>query len=117
MLAEPADKPDPAEFGASCEAAAPGGQGLTDDDGVVVGDQHLAVDVDQLSDQRPLQVGVRPQAGERDEVHPLVPHCKHDRPESRQNRQVRQNRSQTFVQQNISFYFNYFKTVKSFLRS
>lgn len=51
------------------------GSRLTDDDCVVVSDEHLAVDVDELRHQAPLQLGVSPQAGERDVVHPLVVHC------------------------------------------
>ena len=51
---------------------------LTDDDGVVVGDQHLAVHVDELGDEFPLQLGVSPQAGDGDVVHPLVSHWKQD---------------------------------------
>lgn len=49
---------------------------ITDYDGVVVGDEHLAVDVDELGDQLPLQVSVSPQAGDGDVVHPLVSHWK-----------------------------------------
>lgn len=47
----------------------------TDDDRVVVGDEHLAVDVDELRDQASLQLGVRAQAGKGDVVHPLIVHC------------------------------------------
>ena len=47
---------------------------LTDDDCVVVSDEHLAVDVDELSYQAALQLGVRPQTGEGDVVHPVVVH-------------------------------------------
>lgn len=47
---------------------------LTDDDGVVVGDEHLAVDVDELGDRPPLQLGVGPQTGDGDVVDPLVSH-------------------------------------------
>jgi len=47
---------------------------FTDDDGVVIGDEHLAVDVDELGDQLPLQGGVGPQARDGDVVHPMVPH-------------------------------------------
>lgn len=47
---------------------------LTDDDRVVVGDEHLAVDVDELRDQASLQLGVSPQASEGDVLHPLVVH-------------------------------------------
>ena len=46
----------------------------TDDDCVVVSDEHLAVDVDELRDQTALQLGVRPQTGEGDVVHPVVVH-------------------------------------------
>lgn len=47
---------------------------LTDDDCVVVSDEHFAVDVDELCDQTSLQLSVSPQAGERDVVHPVVVH-------------------------------------------
>lgn len=47
----------------------------TDDDRVVVGDEHLAVDVDELCDQASLQLGVSAQTGEGDVVHPLIVHC------------------------------------------
>lgn len=47
---------------------------LTDDDSVVVGDQHLAVDVDELRHQLPPQLSVSPQAGDGDVVHPLISH-------------------------------------------
>lgn len=47
---------------------------LTDDDGVVVGDQHLAVDVDELRHQLHPQLSVSPQAGDGDVVHPLISH-------------------------------------------
>lgn len=47
---------------------------LTDDDYVVVDDEHFAVDVDELCDQASLQLGVSPQAGDGDVVHPLVVH-------------------------------------------
>lgn len=47
---------------------------LTDDDCVVVSDQHFAVDVDELGHQASLQLYVCPQTGEGDVVHPLVVH-------------------------------------------
>lgn len=47
---------------------------LTDDDCVVVSDEHLAVDVDELRYQAALQLGVRPQTSEGDVVHPVVVH-------------------------------------------
>lgn len=47
----------------------------TDDDRVVVSDEHLAVHVDELRDQASLQLGVSAQAGEGDVVHPLIVHC------------------------------------------
>lgn len=50
------------------------GSRLTDDDCVVVSDEHLAVDVDELRHQATLQLRVGPQAGEGDVVHPLVVH-------------------------------------------
>lgn len=49
---------------------------FTDYDGVVVGDEHLAVDVDELGDQLPLQLSVSPQTSDGDVVHPLVSHWK-----------------------------------------
>lgn len=51
---------------------------FTDDDGVVVGDEHLAVHVDELGDQPPLQLSVSPQTTDGDVVDPLVPHCKQE---------------------------------------
>lgn len=50
------------------------GSRLTDDDCVVVGDEHLAVDVDELRHQASLQLSVSPQARKGDVVHPLVVH-------------------------------------------
>ncbi|TNN33572.1 hypothetical protein EYF80_056269 [Liparis tanakae] len=47
---------------------------LTDDDRVVVGDEHLAVHVDELRHQPTLQLRVSPQAREGDVVHPMVVH-------------------------------------------
>lgn len=47
---------------------------LTNDDCVVVSDEHLAVDVDELCDEAPLQLSMSPQASEGDVVHPLVVH-------------------------------------------
>lgn len=47
----------------------------TDDDRVVVGDEHLAVDVDELRDQASLQLDVRAQASKGDVVHPVIVHC------------------------------------------
>lgn len=47
---------------------------LTDDDCVVVSDEHFAVDVDELCDQASLQLSVSTQAGDGDVVHPLVVH-------------------------------------------
>lgn len=52
---------------------------LTDDDRIVVGDEHLAVDVDELGDQTSLQLSVSPQTSEGDVVHPLVVHWETDR--------------------------------------
>ena len=48
----------------------------TDDDGVVVGDEQLAVDVDELSDEASLQLCMGPHTGKGDVVHPLVVHWK-----------------------------------------
>lgn len=48
---------------------------VTDDDGVVIGDEHLAVHVDELRHQLCLQLSVSPQTNDGDVVHPLVPHC------------------------------------------
>lgn len=50
------------------------GSRLTNDDCVVVSDEHLAVHVDELRHQASLQLRVSPQAGEGDVVHPLVVH-------------------------------------------
>lgn len=47
---------------------------LTDDDCVVISDQHFAVDVDELCHQASLQLCVCPQTSEGDVVHPLVIH-------------------------------------------
>lgn len=47
---------------------------LTDDVAAVVSDQGLAVNVDELCDQRLGEPGVRPQAAERDVLAPLVLH-------------------------------------------
>lgn len=47
---------------------------LTDDDCVVVSDDHLAVDVDELCDQPSLQLSVSPQTSKGDVVHPVVVH-------------------------------------------
>lgn len=47
---------------------------LTDDDGVVVSDEHLAVDVNELCDEASLQLSVSPQASEGDVIHPMVVH-------------------------------------------
>lgn len=55
-------------------------EAFTDDDGVVIGDEHLAVHVDELGDQLPLQLGVRPEAGDGEVVDPLVPHWKEPQP-------------------------------------
>lgn len=49
---------------------------LTDDDGVVVRDEHLAVDIDELSDELPLQISVSPQTSDGDVVYPVISHCK-----------------------------------------
>lgn len=50
------------------------GSRLTDDDCVVVSNEHLAVHVDELRHQASLQLRVSAQAGEGDVVHPLVVH-------------------------------------------
>lgn len=49
---------------------------LTDDDGVVVGNEHLAVHIYQFSHQLSLQLSVGPQTPKRDVIHPLIPHCR-----------------------------------------
>src|SRR4029434_8758663 len=49
---------------------------LTDDDGVVIGYEHLAVDVDELCHQAPFQFSMCAQSSKRDVVHPLVIHYK-----------------------------------------
>lgn len=49
---------------------------LTDDDGVVVRDEHLAVNVDELSHQFSFQVSVSPETSEGNVVHPLFSHWK-----------------------------------------
>lgn len=59
------------------------GDRLTNDDRVVVSDEHLAVDVDELRDEAPLQLGVSPQTGEGDVVHPLVVHWETEKGEVR----------------------------------
>lgn len=68
-----ADHIQPMRVGA-LPSVSTGGRSRTDDDRVVVGDQHLAVDVDELGDQLPLQLGVSPQTRDGDVVHPLVSH-------------------------------------------
>lgn len=47
---------------------------LTNNDCVVICDEHLAVDVDELCDQASLQLSVSPQTSEGNVVHPLVVH-------------------------------------------
>lgn len=49
---------------------------LTNDDGVVVSNEHLAVDVDELCDQASFQLSVSPQSSKGDVVHPLIFHYK-----------------------------------------
>lgn len=46
----------------------------TDDDCVVISDEHFAVDVDELCDEASLQLCVGPQTSEGDVVHPLIIH-------------------------------------------
>lgn len=57
---------------------------LTDDDSVVVSNEHLAVDVDELGDQLSLQLSMSPQTGDGDVVHPLVSHWKQETDSQRQ---------------------------------
>lgn len=46
----------------------------TNDDAPVIRNEHLAVDVDQLSEKRALQLPMRPKPAERDVVLPGLPH-------------------------------------------
>ena len=62
---------------------------FTDDDGVVVGDEHLAVDVDELRHQLPLQRRVGPQTSDGDVVHPRVAHWEERRRRKRWRRKMR----------------------------
>lgn len=48
--------------------------GLTDDVAAVVGDQGLAVNIDELCDQWLVELGMSPRAAERDVLAPLVLH-------------------------------------------
>lgn len=52
---------------------------FTNNDGVVVGDEHLAVDVDELGHQFSLQISVSPQTGDGDVVYPLISHWNKNR--------------------------------------
>lgn len=83
MLAEPVSGAEQSTSRWRCSTATqhhrgppwPAQQGqVTDDDGVVVSDEHFAVHVDQLRHQFRLQLGVSPQTSKGDVVHPLVPH-------------------------------------------
>lgn len=55
-------------------------EAFTDDDCVVVGDEHLAVHIDELGDQLPPQLGVSPEAGDGEVVYPLVSHWNEQQP-------------------------------------
>lgn len=49
---------------------------LTDDDGVVVCNEHLAVHIYEFSHQSSLQLSMGSQTSKRDVIYPLIPHCR-----------------------------------------
>lgn len=60
----------------------------TDDDRVVVSDEHFAVDVDEFCDEASLQLRVGPQTGEGDVVHPLIIHFMKTQENTRQSQHI-----------------------------